>query len=64
MIALISAALVAAQPAPAADAHGQMAPMDRQKHEAMKEKCCCDDMAKGERDKDAAPDHSQDHHGG
>ena len=69
MIALISAALVAAQPAPAADAHRQMAPMDRQaptmaEAEAMKEKCCCDDMAKGERDQDAAPDHSQDHHGG
>ena len=64
MIALISAALVAAQPAPAADAHRQMAPMDRQKHEAMTKKCCCDDMAKGEHDQDAAPDHSQDHHGG
>ena len=43
MIALISAALVSAQdPRSAADAHRQMAPMDQHKHEAMKEKCCCD----------------------
>jgi hypothetical protein len=63
MIALISAALVAAQPAPAANAHRQMAPMDQHKHEATKEKCCCEDMAKGEHDKHAMPDHPRDHRG-
>jgi len=63
MIAVISAALVAVQPAPATDAHRQRAPTDQQRHEAMKEKCCCEDMAMGEHDKHAAPDHPQDHRG-
>ena len=61
MIALITAALAAAQPAPMV--HGQMAPMNAQKHEAMKEKCCCDDMAKGEHDQHAASGRPQDQRG-
>jgi hypothetical protein len=63
MIALVTAALVAAQPAPMADPHGQMAPTSPQKHEAMKEKCCCEDMAKGEYDTHAASERPQDQRG-
>jgi hypothetical protein len=63
MIALITAGLVAAQPAPMPDPHGQMAPMNQQKHEAMKEKCCCEDMAKGEHDKHAASNMSREPRG-
>jgi hypothetical protein len=45
MMTLILAAAVAAQPAPRANPHGQMAPGQ---HEAMKDDCCkdcCKDMA-------------------
>jgi hypothetical protein len=62
MMTLITAALVAAQPAPP-DPHGQMAPMNQQKHEVMKEKCCCEDMAKGEHDKHADSVRPHDHRG-
>ena len=56
MMILMSAALVAAQPAPAPAPQGQMAPMQ---HEQQKQpeptktvgcKDCCKDMAKGEHD--------------
>ena len=43
MMTLILTAAAAAQPAPPADSHGQMAGMYPQQHEAMKEKCCCDE---------------------
>lgn len=46
MMTLIAAALVAAQPAPPADAHTQMMAEHHAQHDAMKEKCCCDDMDK------------------
>lgn len=58
MITLIIAAAVVAQPAPPADAHAQMMAEHPAQHEAMKEKCCCDDMAKGDHQMDA------DHHAG
>jgi hypothetical protein len=47
MITLMMAAAVAAQPAPPADARGQMTP---KQHETMKDCCkdCCKDMAKHE----------------
>jgi hypothetical protein len=48
MITLITAALVAAQPAPPANPHGQMVPMQNEQHEGMKKDCCkdcCKDMA-------------------
>lgn len=61
MMTLIAAAALAAQPAPA-NPHGQM-PMDSQKHQAMKAKCCCDDMAKGEHGQHASSDASHDAHG-
>jgi hypothetical protein len=61
MFTLIAAALAAAQPAPPAD-HGQMAPMNHAQHDAAKEKCCCDDMAKGGDDMDSRHDgHGADH---
>lgn len=62
MIALITAALVAAEPAQMADPHAQMAPMNQQQHEAMKGKCCCEDMAKGGHDH--APHANPRDHGG
>ena len=64
MLTLMTAALVAAQPAPATDAHAQHAQMPAaqaapmQKHEGMKMDCCkdcCKDMAKGEHDMHASP---------
>jgi hypothetical protein len=44
MMTLMLAAVVAAQPAPPANPHGQMTP---QQHVAMKDCChnCCDEMA-------------------
>lgn len=47
MISMMIAAAVAAQPAPSADTHGQMAPMQHGQQEAMKDCCkdCCKDMA-------------------
>lgn len=59
MMTLMIAAAVAAQAAPPADRHGQMAPMQHGQHEAMKECCkdCCEDMA----DKHAG--HSAEHNG-
>jgi hypothetical protein len=52
MMTLITAALVAAQPVPVADAQGQMGQQPHhaiagtgQQHEAMKDECCCEDMA-------------------
>lgn len=54
MMTLIAAALVAAQPAPPANPHGQMTP---QQHEAMKE--CCKHMV----DKHEGHDAEHDGHG-
>lgn len=51
MITLMTAALVAAQPAPATTPHGQMAPMQPKQQESMKKGCCkdcCKDMASKE----------------
>ena len=51
MMTLIVAAAVAAQSAPPADQHGQMAPMQHEQHEGMKKDCCkdcCKDMAEKE----------------
>ena len=48
MLILMTAALVAAQPAPATPQQGQMAPMRHEQHEGMKKDCCkdcCKDMA-------------------
>lgn len=62
MMTLITAALVAAQPAPPTASHGQMAPMDPQQHAAMKEKCCCEKMGEGEHDThapDTQPKHGE-----
>jgi hypothetical protein len=50
MMTLMVAAAVAAQPAPPADSHGQMAGMNPQQHEAMKEECCREHMAKSGHD--------------
>jgi hypothetical protein len=44
MMTLMIAAAVAAQPAPPANPHGQMAPMQGQQHEGMKNDCCCKEM--------------------
>jgi hypothetical protein len=63
MMTLITAALVAAQPAPPPDLHGQMAQMHPQQHEAMKDDCCCKDMAKGEHDMHAPDARPHDHRG-
>ena len=61
MISLITAALAAAQPmAPMTPA---MAPMTHEQHEAAKDKCCCDKMAKGEHEMHASGAMPQDHHG-
>jgi uncharacterized protein involved in copper resistance len=62
MLTLMTAALAAAQPAPATNPHaqhapmsqGQMAPMQHQQHEAMKGGCeCCKSMGKGGHDQHA-----------
>ena len=60
MMNLIAAALVAAAPAPSApDAHANMAPMQYEQHEAMKDCCkdCCKDMAA--KHGDHASEHSE-----
>ena len=46
MIALIAAAVAAAQPAPM-PAQGHAMPMNSAQHEAMKDKCCCEHMGEG-----------------
>ena len=51
MITLMTAALVAAQPAPAPNPHGSMAPMQPQQHESMKKDCCKEDCCKDMADK-------------
>ena len=61
MMTLIAAAIAAAQPAPQADPHAM--PMHREQHEAAKEKCCCDDMAKHDHDGHAAEMQPDDHRG-
>jgi hypothetical protein len=61
MMTLIAAALAAAQPAPPADAHARMMAEHQAQHAANKEKCCCDDMAKGDHAMDA--DHHDGEHG-
>jgi hypothetical protein len=55
MVILITAAALAAQPAPAMQqapmSHGQMGQMQHEQHEGMKKDCCkdcCKDMDKGE----------------
>jgi hypothetical protein len=66
MIRLMTAALVAAQPAPAVTPHGQMAPMQPQQHESMKKDCCkdcCKDMATHDHDGHAAEMHPDNHRG-
>jgi len=45
MITLIAAAAAAAQPAPPAPAQSHSMPMQHEQHEAMKDDCCCKDMA-------------------
>ena len=63
MMTLITAALVAAQPAPPANPHGQMAPMQHEQHEGMKKDCCeecCKDMADKHAGRDSEHgDHAQ-----
>lgn len=70
MMTLMTAALVAAQPAPAPSPHaqhaqvqhGQMSPAQHERHEGMKECCkeCCKDMAKHDEHAPAAkPQRSQ-----
>ena len=49
MIALIAAAVAAAQPAPI-PAQGHAMAMNSAQHEAMKDKCCCEHMGDGGRD--------------
>lgn len=61
MTILIAAALAAAQPVAPADAHAQMMTEHHAQHEAMKDDCCCEDMAKGGHDMDAS--HHADEHG-
>ena len=57
MIALIGAALAAAQPATVAQAPAHpatAAPMSHEQHQGMKEKCCCcEKMMKGGHDQHA-----------
>lgn len=62
MLILMTAALVAAQPAPAPNPHaqhaqiphGQMAPIQHEQHQAMKEGCeCCKKMGHGGHDRNA-----------
>ena len=47
MMTMMIAAAVAAQPAPPANPHGQMAPAQHQQHGTMKDCCkdCCEHMA-------------------
>jgi hypothetical protein len=44
MMTLMIAAAVAAQPAPPANPHGQMSPMQGQQMAQMKDDCCCKEM--------------------
>ena len=63
MLTLMTAALVAAQPAPPANPHAQHAPMQHgrmtpaqhEQHEGMQDCCkdCCEEMGKGEHDQHA-----------
>ena len=68
MLTLMTAAFVAAQPAPATDAHaqhapmqhGQMSPAQHEEHE--KKDCCkncCKDMAKHDKHAPARPQRGQ-----
>jgi hypothetical protein len=61
MMTLFAAALVAAAP-PAAPANPQphAMPMNHEQHEAMKDECCCEDMAKhdGHADATSPQEHS------
>jgi hypothetical protein len=67
MLTLITAALVAAQPAPAPNPHAQHAPtqhdqMTPAQHEGMKKDCCkdcCKDMAKHDEHAPAKPQRAQ-----
>ena len=60
MMIVTAVALAAAQPAPPADAHAQTMAQHQMQHEAMKDDCCCKDMAKGGHDMGA---HHADEHG-
>jgi hypothetical protein len=61
MMTLMIAAAVAAQPAPPANPHGQMSPMQGQQQMAeMGEKCCCKEMM-GKMHSDHDMDRMQDH---
>jgi hypothetical protein len=63
MITLIAAAaLASAQPAPMPEQAHPM-PMNAQQHEAMKKKCCCEDMGEAGHD-DHAPGGRPDHQHG
>ena len=45
MMIVLSAAALAAQPAPPANAPAQQMPMQHEQHEGMKKDCCCKDLA-------------------
>ena len=70
MLTLMTAALVAAQPAPTTDTHaqhapmqhGQMTPAQHEQHEGMKKGCCkdcCKDMARHDEHAPAKPQRGQ-----
>ena len=63
MMTLIAAALAAAQPVPAPMPQGQTMPMNREQHETMKKKCCCDDMGKEGHDMHAPDGPPREHSG-
>jgi len=54
MMTLIAAVLAAAQPAPPANPQPHAMPMNHEQHEAMKDDCCCKDMAKHDGHAEAA----------
>jgi len=54
MMTLIAAVLAAAQPAPPANPQPHAMPMNHEQHEAMKDDCCCKDMAKHDEHAEAA----------
>jgi hypothetical protein len=62
MMMLIAAAVAAAQPAPAAQPHGELPDMQHEQHEGMKKDCCkdcCKDMGEGKHDMHAPGTPSQ-----
>ena len=65
MTLIAAAALGAAQPAtaPAPMPMGHAMPMNHEQHEAMKKKCCCDDMGEAGHDMHAPDGQPNDRHG-